>query len=137
MVRDLAKLFVRDVEVVDEPLLGGRDLTFLPDRMEDVSVGGQKYASVLPNPGEKGPSFVGLPGGAMRRGQALGVLLQALNAEELSTDRLFHLRRSGDDGIAGVHFDLSFRDFGSASKVQLACIELRTANVPVSKQPVA
>jgi hypothetical protein len=48
---------------------------------------------------------------------------------------LFQLRKSGDDCVGGVHFELPFRDFGRAPKVQLTCIELWTANVPILYQP--
>ena len=47
-----------------------------------------------------------------------------IRAEDLGTDRLLHLKKSGDDGVGGVHFELPFRDFGRAPKVQLTCIEL-------------
>jgi hypothetical protein len=38
----------------------------------------------------------------MGRGQAKGVLLQALDAEQLGADRLFLRRRTGNDGVGGL-----------------------------------
>ena len=87
MVSDLSELLVHDVEVVEEPLLGERDLALRPDRRDDVVIPGQEYAPVLADPGKKITSLAslaGLPG----RGQALRVLLEPLDAEELGADRL-------------------------------------------------
>ena len=108
VVSDLPELLVHDVEVVEEPLRGGRDLALLPDRLGDVPVRGQEDPPVLANPGEKIPSFGGLLGGACGRRQALGVLLQALGAKELGADRFFDLRRSGDRGVGGCSLPLAF-----------------------------
>ena len=102
VVPDPPELFVHDVEVVEDPLRGGRDLVLRQDGRGDVPVPGQKHVCIVANPGEEIPSFGELPGGAMGRGQALGVLLQALDAEELGTDRFF---RGG-----GLHFELPSRD---------------------------
>jgi len=46
----------------------------------------------------------------MGRGQALGVLFQALDAEELGADRVFPRRRAVDDGVSGLQFEPPFRD---------------------------
>jgi len=46
----------------------------------------------------------------MSRGQTLGVLLQALDAEELGADRFFPRRRTVDDGVGGLHCKPPFRD---------------------------
>src|SRR5438093_1117385 len=43
---------------------------------------------------------------------AVGVWLQALEAEELGTDRLFHRRGTVDDRGAGFHVGLPPRDVG-------------------------
>ncbi len=105
VVADRPELFVHDEEVVEEPLLGRRDLALLPDRLHDVPVGGQKHASVLADPGEEILSSGRLLGTALGGGQAFAVLLQALDAEELGADRFIHL--SGcDDGVDGAHFEL-------------------------------
>jgi hypothetical protein len=104
VVSDLPELLVHDVKVVKEPLLGERDLTLLPDRLDDVVVRGQKCAPVLADPGKKIPSFAGPLGGSLGRGQALGVLLKALDPEQLGADRLFYRRRTGDHAVGGAHF---------------------------------
>jgi hypothetical protein len=46
----------------------------------------------------------------MGRGQALGVLLQALAAEELGTDRFFQRGRTVDNGGGGPQLWLPSRD---------------------------
>jgi hypothetical protein len=66
-------------------------------------VRGQKYAPVLADPGKKLPSFGGPLGGSLGRGQALGVLLEALDPEKFGADRLFHRRRSADHAVGGAH----------------------------------
>jgi hypothetical protein len=89
VVSDPPELFVHDVEVVEEPLLGECDLTLLSDRPDDVVIRVQKYALVRPDPGKKAPSLRGPLGGSLGCGQTLGVLLEALDSEQLSADRLF------------------------------------------------
>ncbi len=107
VVPDATQLFVHDVEVVEDPLGGGCDLLLRHDRCGDVPVAGQKQVRVLADPGEEIPPFPALPGGAMGRGQALGMLLEALDAEDLGADRFFHRRRhvEGD----GLHVELPSR----------------------------
>jgi hypothetical protein len=76
------------VKVVEKPLRGGRDLALRQDSLGDVPVPGQEDTRVVANPGEEIPSSGGLFSAAMSRGQAPGVLLQALDAEQLGADRL-------------------------------------------------
>ena len=89
VVSDLSELLVHDVEVVEEPFLGERDLTLLLDRLDDIVVRRQKYAPVLADPGKKTPSLGGCLGDSLGRGEALGVLLEALDPEQLGADRRF------------------------------------------------
>jgi hypothetical protein len=56
------------------------------------------------------PSFRGLLGDLMGRGQALGVLLQALDAEKFGADRLFQRGRTGDDAGGDLQLQLPSRD---------------------------
>ena len=72
----------------------------VPSIDEQHLVGGQEHVRVVANPGEKIPSPGGLLGGAMGGGQALCVLLQALDAEELGADRFF----------LNLQFEPPFRD---------------------------
>ncbi|TLZ69655.1 MAG: hypothetical protein E6K10_10305 [Methanobacteriota archaeon] len=46
----------------------------------------------------------------MSLGQALGVLFQAFDAEELGADRFFPRRSAVDDGAGGLQFEPPFRD---------------------------
>jgi len=100
-------LFLHNVEVVEEPFRCGRDLALLPDRLGDVSVRGQKRLGVVADPREKIPSFGGFFGGALCLGQAFGVLLQALDAEELGADRFFPLDWSDSSSFSGTLVDIS------------------------------
>jgi hypothetical protein len=105
MVPDLPKLLVGHVKVVEEPLLGERELALLQDRFDDVPIRVQKHAAVFADPGEEVPPPRGLRRGALSRGQTLGVLLQASDAKDLGSDRLFFVRR-GDGHVREVHFEL-------------------------------
>jgi hypothetical protein len=108
MVPNVPDLFVDDMEVVEEPLRGRRDLLLLLHRLGNVPVCGQKGLRIVVDPGEEIPTSGGLLSRALGRGQALGVLLQALHAEDLGADRLVQLRGNKNDGVGGVHFQLSF-----------------------------
>jgi hypothetical protein len=110
VVPDPTELFVHDVEVIEDPLRGGRDLVFRHRGVRDVPVAGQKHLRVVANPGEEIASLDGLFGAAMGRRQALGVLLQTLDAEQLGADRLFRPGSIGDDGGGGLQRQLLSRD---------------------------
>ena len=109
MVPDVPDLLVNDMEVIEEPLRGRCDLPPLLHRLGNVPVCGQKDPCVLVDPGEEIFSFGGLFSRALGRGQALGVLLQALHAEDLGADWFVHLRGSRHDGVGGSHLQLSIR----------------------------
>ena len=117
MVSDLADLFVHDVEVVEEPLFGQRDLALRADRRDDVVVSSQQHAPVLAHPGQEIPSLAGPRADSLGRGQALGVLLQALDAEQLGADRLLALRRSGDPDGGSAHL----RSRSAGGKIPSSC----------------
>ena len=108
VVPDVPDLFVDDVEVVEEPLRGRRDFLLLPHRLGNVPVGGEKDPCVVVDPGEEIHSLRRFLRRPLGRSQALGVLLQALHAEDLGSDRLVHMRRR-HDGVSGAHAQLSFR----------------------------
>ena len=109
VIANIPDLFVDDMEVIEQPLRGRCDLPLLPHRLGNVPVCGQKDPRVVVDPCEEIPSSRGLLGSALRRGQALSVLFQALHAEDLGADRLVHLRRRRYESVFGVHFQLSFR----------------------------
>jgi len=110
VVPDPPELLVHDVEVVEDPLRGGGDLLLRQDRPGDVPVRGQQDLGVLANPREEVPASAALVDDAMRRGQALGVLLQALDAEELRPDRFLQRGGGVDDGGRGVQWEPPSRD---------------------------
>jgi hypothetical protein len=109
VVPNVPDLFVHGMEVVEEPLRGGCDLPVLLHRFGNVPVCGQKYPCVLVDPGEEIPSSGELLGSALGRGQALGMLLQTLDTEDLGADRFFPQGWSDDDSVRGVDFELPFR----------------------------
>ncbi len=102
VVADFPDLPVDNVEVVEKPLFGLRDLALLPNYLDDVPVSGEKHLTVLPNTGKQAASLFLCPGRGLGRGQALRVLREAFDAEHFGPDRQLHLRRSRDDG---VHFE--------------------------------
>jgi hypothetical protein len=96
VISNLPELLVDDVEVVEEPLLGERDLALRPDSLNDAVVCGQKDAPVVADSGKKISPSGKLLRDAISRRQALGVLLQALDAKELGANGFFHARISID-----------------------------------------
>ncbi len=92
VVADLAELFVDDGEVVDEPLCGRRDRSFVLDRPGQDAVRLHQDAAVL---GDAGPDGMTAPrpvGDRLGGCQRPGVLLEPFHAEELGEDRLLELR---------------------------------------------
>ena len=68
VVPDLPDLCVHDVKIVEEPFLGLRDLTLLPNRLNDVPVPGKKYLAVLADTREESASSYAFIGGGVGRG---------------------------------------------------------------------
>ena len=96
VVSDLSELLVDDREVVDEPLGGRRDRPFLGDRPSQRAVRLDQDPAVL---GDARPDRVAtsrLVGHALGTGQAPGMVLQPLHAEELGEDRLVEGGRPAD-----------------------------------------
>ena len=87
VVANLAQLLVDDVEVVNEPLRSGSDRALLPDRVGERSVGVQKDPAVVREARHDGPTRTGFAGDTLGRGERFGVLLEALDAEQLRDDR--------------------------------------------------
>ena len=102
IVADLANLLVDEVEVVDQPLRGGRDRALFAHRCADRAVRGEQHAAVVAQPSREGTPSRAPTGHALRRRQALGMLLETLDAEELGADRRFAVplrtRRQGPQG---------------------------------------
>ena len=105
VVSDLPQLLVDDVEVVEEPVLGERDLTLRPDRRDDAVICAENYAPVVVDPRKKITSSDRRLRDAIGRRQAPGVLLQALGAKDLGADRCLHARRSSDRSLCEAHDD--------------------------------
>jgi hypothetical protein len=95
IVADLAYLLLDQVVVVEQPLGGRRNGAPFAHRARDAAIGLKQYRLVFPEayreraPGDRSR------GDALGRGQAFGMLLEALDAEELLADRLFAIPRYG------------------------------------------
>src|SRR5581483_967731 len=83
IVTNLAELFVDDVEVVDEPFRRRRDRALLTDGVGDDTVGLVEDMRVVLDARQQSPSLARASAHVLRGGQALGMLLEALNAKEL------------------------------------------------------
>ncbi len=82
---DLPDLLLDDVEIVQQPLGGGRDRACLPTRLRDRLVRSDERPCVLPQPREQMPPPP-LPGVDRLPGRELaGELFQSLRGEELRT----------------------------------------------------
>ena len=88
IVPDLAQLLVHDVEVIDEPFRRRGDRPLLPDGPGHDAVGLAQEASVVLDPPQQLAALRRAHDG-LGRGQALGMLLESLDAEQLGTNRLF------------------------------------------------
>ena len=88
----LSNLPVHYVEVVEQPFLGLRDLVLLSNRLDNVPVPGEQYASVLAQSRKECSPFESLVGSRLGGGQTLRVFPEPLDAERLSADRLFQSR---------------------------------------------
>jgi len=89
VVADLAELLLDDVEIVDEPLGRRRDGPLLADGAADRAIGRAQDAAVVVDTLQQAlPARCATKDG-LGGGQALGVLLEPLDPEELRPDRLF------------------------------------------------
>jgi len=88
VVADLAELILDDVKIVDEPFRGRRDGALLADGAADRAIGlAQDTAVVVDALQQAMPARRAAPHG-LGGGQALRVLLEPLDAEELRPNRL-------------------------------------------------
>ena len=96
IVADLANLFLRDIEVIDQPLGRRGDSAFFADRRGGGSIRFEQHPAVVPQPVRQ-PSASATPGrDLLSPREALGVLLEALDAEEFRTNRFVcFLRETG------------------------------------------
>ena len=96
IILDLAQLLVDDVEVVHEPFGGRRDRALFPDGTGERAVGSEQDAPVLGDAGPDDMPVTRVAGDRLGSRERRGVLLQALDAEELGEDRLLEVVRGGD-----------------------------------------
>ena len=95
VIADLAKLFVDNVEVIDQPLGCGGNLMLLMNRPGNGPVGFQQHAPVLQDTRSEQPTRPRFGEHDLRSRKAFSVLLEALDAEELGADGLFQVRAKG------------------------------------------
>jgi len=74
------------------------DRALLADRFRDDAVGSKENAAVVDEPRQQAPPAARVGGHALRGREALGVLLESLDAEELGADGLFGVRKGIDRG---------------------------------------
>ena len=101
IVADLTQLFIDDVEVVDQPLRGRSDRAFFPDGLRDRAIRVAQHASVVLDARQQRAPLHRPAQDTLGPRQALGVLLEALGAEELRPDRFLARpagRRRGGPG---------------------------------------
>ena len=98
MVADVPQLLVDDVEVVDQPLRGRRDRPFLADLLGEHAVRLEQHPSVVAHARRQGVALTRVGGDVLGGRQALGVLLEAFDAEQLRPDGLLCLRRRRQRG---------------------------------------
>ncbi len=85
---DFAQLLLDDVEVIDQPLGGGRDGAPLAHRLGERAVGVDEHAPVLLQPRQEPPPAPPAGVDAVLGRQRRRVLLQALDAVQLVANRL-------------------------------------------------
>ncbi len=106
VVANLPQLLLDDVEVVDEPLGGGRDRPFFADRVGHRPIGLEQNAAVLAETGEeRAPLSEPVREPVLFSERARG-LLQPLGRVELRPDRLLEAGKGEDRGLSRVpsHF---------------------------------
>ncbi len=89
IVLDFADLLVDDVNIVDQPLGGGRYRMLLASTLGDRAIGFEQSPAVVSQPCRKRPAGPRLWRNAFCGREALGMLLEALDAEEIRADWLF------------------------------------------------
>ena len=87
IVADLANLFLRDIEVVDQPLGRLGDGAFLADGLDGGAVRFEQYPAVVPQPFCQMAAAAWSGRDVLSFRQTLGILLEALDAEQFCANR--------------------------------------------------
>ncbi len=87
IVSDLADLRLDDVIIVDQPLGGGGDWIVILGRLRDGAIRIEQGPFVVSKPRGKRSTDPGPRRDALRGREALGMLLEALRAEQFRSDR--------------------------------------------------
>ena len=92
IVSNLAELLLNNVEIIDEPF-GCRCYGLLKrDRLRSFPVIFQEDTAVFENARKQWPPLVRTFGDGLSGGKGFGMLLQALDTEQFSANRLFEFR---------------------------------------------
>ncbi len=93
IVANLADLFLGDVEVVDQPVGSRRDDMLLADRRGDRAIGGQQHPVIVAQAPVQRPATGAARLHPLGNRQTLGVLLEALDAEQFGANRIIGIDR--------------------------------------------
>ena len=91
VVMNFPHLLFNDVKVVEQPFGGGRDGAPCGHRARDAAVRLDEDFGIVFDPGEKPAPSGRLKRDPLGRREALGMLLQAFDAEEFGPDRVFRI----------------------------------------------
>jgi hypothetical protein len=98
ILANFADLLVDDVEVVDQPFRGRGDRALLAYRLRERPICREQDTAVVGEPRQQGPPAARIVRHALSGGETLGMLLEALAAEQLGADGLVGVRQSGVRG---------------------------------------
>jgi hypothetical protein len=88
IVPDLANLFLRDMKVVDQPFRRWRDRAFLTDRGRYRPIRFEQHSAIVAQPLRQPSISPGLRRDTLSCREALGMLFEALDAEQLGPNWL-------------------------------------------------
>ncbi|HEV8242886.1 MAG TPA: hypothetical protein VGQ07_02750 [Nitrospirales bacterium] len=128
IIADLAKLFIDDVEVIDQPLGCGGNLMLFLNRPGNGPVGLQQHAPVLQDTRSEQPALPRFGENDLRSGKTFSVLLEALDAEELGADGLFQVRAN-----AGGWWERTHRVFRTAVNLNPEMMDDARALAPLQR----
>jgi hypothetical protein len=123
IVSKLANLVFDDVKVVHQPFRRRCDRSLFTDRTRDGAVGGEKDATVAPQPPRQSAAPAALDRVSLCFSETLGVLFEALEAEELGANRLFQLvprnggTKQAESKSPGEGGSLQFSDPNSLDRI--------------------